>query len=52
MTQSAKHLPSAQVMISWDPGLPHTPCSVGNLLFPLPLPFSRAHSLSLSLSLK
>ena len=40
VTQSVKHLPSAQIMIpgSWDRGLGWAPCSAMSQLFPLPLP--------------
>jgi len=39
MAQSVKCLPLAQVMIlgSWDRAPYQAPCSVGNLLLPLPL---------------
>jgi len=51
VAQSAKRLPSAQVMISgsWDRVLPQAPCSAGSLLLPLPLPLPLlVHTLSLS----
>jgi len=40
VAQSAKRLPSAQVMVpgSWDRALHRAPRSAGNLLLPLPLP--------------
>ena len=52
MPQSVKCLPAAQVMISrsWDRAPHGAPCSVGNLLLPLPL-LLPPQVLSLSLSL-
>ena len=37
VAQSVKHLPLAQVMISWDQVPLQAPCLAGSLLLPLPL---------------
>ena len=49
VTQWAKLLPSAQVMISgsWNPTPRQAPCSEGSLLLPLPSPLLLALSKSL-----